>query len=518
LVPVTIRIDVPPATSSLKRRPAYLSQGTQSITISVNGGTPVAQNLTPAGGNCSTPSFGATPVCTLITSAPVGTDTFTFVTYDQTNGAGNKLSQNTVMQQIVAGQLNTVSVTLEGIPVTVLIAALPNQSNVTQQSATTYTITGTTPAYFLVEALDADADVIVGVGTPTLAVTSNSSSLSVTTVASNPNEFVLTASAGSTTATVSALATGVDGGTANAAAGFTLQLTGPGSSIEFPLTAPSNPWGITAGPDGNLWFAEEIGNKVGKITTSGTVTTYPLSTGSSPLGITTGPDGNLWVAENGSSNIAKVTTSGTVTEYAVLNRPSAVTAGPDGNIWFAGGGEVGSVTTTGRTNLISIDFGHGYAAGITSGPDGNLWFTVLNTSTNPVTGEIGKINTAGTSETEYTLPAGSNPSGIAAGPDGNLWFTDGGLNEIGKITTSGVFTYYPITGSEPQGIVTGPNGNLWFTAEGSSQIGQITTAGVVTLYPTVTPSAFPVGITSGPDGNIWFTEWSTEGKIGKLLP
>lgn len=30
-------------------------------------------------------------------------------------------------------------------------------------------------------------------------------------------------------------------------------------------TAASAPYGITAGPDGNLWFAESIGNKIGQL-------------------------------------------------------------------------------------------------------------------------------------------------------------------------------------------------------------------------------------------------------------
>lgn len=33
-------------------------------------------------------------------------------------------------------------------------------------------------------------------------------------------------------------------------------------------TLASTPTGITAGPDGNLWFTESAGNKIGKITTS----------------------------------------------------------------------------------------------------------------------------------------------------------------------------------------------------------------------------------------------------------
>ena len=68
---------------------------------------------------------------------------------------------------------------------------------------------------------------------------------------------------------------------------------------EFTVTtAGSEPYGITAGSDGNLWFTEENGNKIGRITTTGSITEYPLPTfGSAPEGIAAGPDGNLWFTE-----------------------------------------------------------------------------------------------------------------------------------------------------------------------------------------------------------------------------
>ncbi len=54
--------------------------------------------------------------------------------------------------------------------------------------------------------------------------------------------------------------------------------------------------GITAGPDGNMWFTELLGNKIGRITPGGTVTEFNLPTsGAAPASITGGPDGNLWV-------------------------------------------------------------------------------------------------------------------------------------------------------------------------------------------------------------------------------
>jgi len=47
-------------------------------------------------------------------------------------------------------------------------------------------------------------------------------------------------------------------------------------------TAPSGPQSITAGPDGALWFTENGGNKIGRITTAGAVTEYTVPTGISP--------------------------------------------------------------------------------------------------------------------------------------------------------------------------------------------------------------------------------------------
>src|SRR5271170_1273471 len=79
--------------------------------------------------------------------------------------------------------------------------------------------------------------------------------------------------------------------------------------------------------------------------------------------------------------------------------------------------------------------------------------------------------------TEYAVPtANSGPSGITVGPDGALWFTEGTGSKIGRVTTLGAITEYPITGNDfPVGITAGPDGALWFTNFGG--IGQITTTG-----------------------------------------
>ena len=43
-------------------------------------------------------------------------------------------------------------------------------------------------------------------------------------------------------------------------------------------TPDSVPQSITAGPDGNLWFTEDFGNKIGRITPAGVITEFPIPT------------------------------------------------------------------------------------------------------------------------------------------------------------------------------------------------------------------------------------------------
>ena len=116
------------------------------------------------------------------------------------------------------------------------------------------------------------------------------------------------------------------------------------------------PHAITVGPDGNLWFtAQGVGkqsnltintgsNYVGKITTAGNVTLFPMNpqaehqkAGDVLGGITAGPDGNVWFTEPKSGQIARISPAGAVTEFPVPTADSApndITLGRDGALWF----------------------------------------------------------------------------------------------------------------------------------------------------------------------------------------
>jgi virginiamycin B lyase len=63
--------------------------------------------------------------------------------------------------------------------------------------------------------------------------------------------------------------------------------------------------GITAGPDGNLWFCEARGAKIGRITPSGAITEF-ATPHTAPSRITVGPDGNLWFTMIDGNSIAYI--------------------------------------------------------------------------------------------------------------------------------------------------------------------------------------------------------------------
>ena len=282
-----------------------------------------------------------------------------------------------------------------------------------------------------------------------------------------------------------------------------------------PAAEGTTPFYIAAGGDGSLWFTENYGNKIGRITTAGVITEFAIpTTGSGPQGIAAGPDGNLWFVESGGNNIGRITTAGVVTEFPIPTAASGafdVTSGPDGNLWFTenGGNKIARITTAGVITEFKAGGGPG---SIAAGPDGKLWYDQYNAN------RIGQITTAGVVTGEFPTPtAGSGPQGIASGADGNLWFTEYHAGKVGRITRAGVVTEFtiPTTGSGPLSIAAGSDGNLWFTEFAQNKIGRITTFGTITLFPVPTQGGSPLGIAAGPDGNLWFAE-EYGNKIGRI--
>ncbi len=146
------------------------------------------------------------------------------------------------------------------------------------------------------------------------------------------NYTVTSGDVGHTVAAVVAAING--GGSVTAASAATGKIFSPGTeTVEYSLPKASEPEGIVAGPDGNLWFTDYRSGKIGKITTSGAITEYSLPSGSDPSGIAAGPEKEkaLWFTDQGTGKIGKITTSGTITEYSLPkgSHPKGITAGSE---------------------------------------------------------------------------------------------------------------------------------------------------------------------------------------------
>ena len=296
---------------------------------------------------------------------------------------------------------------------------------------------------------------------------------------------------------------------------------------EYPIpTSDSQPFGITVGPDGNLWFTESKSDKIGRITTTGVVNgeySIPISNRVNvPLSIITGPDNALWFTENNSSKVGRITTVGTLTEFTpptANSFPTSITVGPDSQLWFTEYGAINRVSTAGTFGK-DIKPGVGSQPNyITRGADGNLWST--DSSSNVI-----RQTTPSGGTTKFTAPSAVRGSvepflaasaGITSNTDGNLWFTEPAANKIGRITPAGVVTEFtvPTASASPAEIVSDTDGNLWFTESSAGKIARITPAGVFSEFVIPTGNSEPNGIAIGPDNNIWFTE-SGSNKIGVL--
>src|SRR5262245_27188928 len=167
----------------------------------------------------------------------------------------------------------------------------------------------------------------------------------------------------------------------------------------------------------------------------------PLSLGGSfgATAITAGPDGNVWFADPGAHAVGRITPSGQVTEFpSPIDGPGVITAGSDGNVWFSSGDisgspvlstspAIGRITTSGQITTFPVPDEIAGVTALTAGPDSSVWFTEF---VYPNGERVGRITLSGQiTQFAVTVPPGSSvaPGDITAGPDGNLYFSHDGV-------------------------------------------------------------------------------------------
>jgi virginiamycin B lyase len=325
-------------------------------------------------------------------------------------------------------------------------------------------------------------------------------------------------------------------------------------SLALPAPSPisnptATPLGITAGPDGQVWFTESGSNQVDSITPGGGEGTLgtPINVGSDPWGIVYVPGGDIWFAEHGANAIGRIdpTTRQYLGDFATptsSSQPVGLTYDPaNGMIYFTepGTSKIGffnPATITSSADISEVTLPNASAApqpyGITYDPgDGNIWFTERAAN------QIGMFDpsTQTFNSTPYSVPDASSDPGpfyITAEPDGDVWFsevgngTGTGLVDMfsptsGTFAANGPYSFGASAGHPTgyvDGITTGPDGDIYFTAS-TSQIGYVgwfnpttlTAAGSnygqdLSVLQTPNSQSAPYAIAAGSDGNVWFTE------------
>ncbi len=136
---------------------------------------------------------------------------------------------------------------------------------------------------------------------------------------------------------------------------FTEQQTGKlgrvhpvtGQITEYPIPTPSSyPLGITTGTDGKIWFTELRTDKIGRLDPfTGAFQEFALPRPANvpvgvaafgPQGITAAPNGIMYFTEAVSGGIGRVNPDGTTQSYKSPSngRTTSITLGPDGAMWF----------------------------------------------------------------------------------------------------------------------------------------------------------------------------------------
>jgi virginiamycin B lyase len=491
----------------------YLPATARSISISLNGGVPQYLNA---------------PSTLLYLDAPPGADTFAIAAYDEHDGHGNVVAAGNVTQNVVTGGNNLISATLDGVVASLAIALGNSHPNAGVPATTSVNVT----------ALDADGNVIVGStsdystpiklsindatrsGTMTLSKTLLQGPWATATLSYNGGTL-LSGFPGSPIASVVASATGI----AAVDAGFAPRATFYQYSIPVPANRPQF---IASGSDGNMYFTENPGNAIARITPAGVVTEFPVPTANSgPTCIINASDGDLWFTELTAGKIAKMTTTGSFTEYSTLfapppnDDPYGLVDRGDGSVWYVANGSsrIGfQGITSGVAGETSIPTSNAAPFGIATAPDNNLYYT------ESAVDKIGRTANLFATQSEVSLTAGTVPEGIVRGPDGNVWFAENGRNMIGRLSPSS----FSVTGefptltpnSEPTSLVLGHDSAIWFTETGLDRIGRITTSGAMSEFISPVTGLGLRGIAVARDGSIWFAELGTglnPGRVGKLV-
>jgi DNA-binding beta-propeller fold protein YncE len=114
-----------------------------------------------------------------------------------------------------------------------------------------------------------------------------------------------------------------------------------GAGSASPAGDLNNPTGISVAPDGTIWVADTLNNRIQSLAPDGTTWTAftkPAGAGVQPpflvpWGVTVAPDGNIWVADTGNNRIVSMDTSGNLI-FSANESSMGIPAVPDDTVIY----------------------------------------------------------------------------------------------------------------------------------------------------------------------------------------
>ncbi len=244
-------------------------------------------------------------------------------------------------------------------------------------------------------------------------------------------------------------------------------------SQEWPIEWGGRPRDPYVAPDGNVYFAGQAGNYVGRLDPrSGRTRRYELPPNTNPHTVVVGPDAMVWIAGNRNATIGRLNpATGDIRWYpmtdSTVRDPHTMIFDRDGNLWFTAqnSNAVGHMNVqTGAIRYVkTAENSRPY--GIELNSRGEVWFNLFGTN------KLGRINPRTYALTTYDLPHDrARGRRIAITPDDVVWYTDYTRGMLGRLDpTNGRVTEMPLPGgpaSLPYGMARDAQGRVWVTESG----------------------------------------------------
>lgn len=293
-----------------------------------------------------------------------------------------------------------------------------------------------------------------------------------------------------------------------------------GQFAEWPVPTPKFARDPAIGPDGSVYFAVKLGDKIARFEPKTKLfQEWDLPAGMQPRGIVVARDGKIIFGGSGNSAIGELDpSSGKIKLYKLPSRdgdPYTLVHDTKGNIWFTErkAGRLGKLTrATGKVTEYPIgDDPYGLALD----QHGNVWVT------RKTAGRLSKFDPHTGQITELLLAKGSQPRRIAVAPDGMLWVSLYGIGKLAKIDPIAnlVVKEYELPGGPnagPYAVNVDTSGRIWASEIQTDRVIQLSSGGeTLRVFKLPTRDTGIRNAALDAAGRYWYIG-SASGKLGVI--